>query len=206
MVLISILVMACVLGAEALARARDARKPDNGRNRCAQKRASAASPRRKTPLPQLGIAATQLRPRKMARSMPPMLRLALLCHLSVAVEGADRAATNLACLVKYPEEVFLDLTGAITTALPKGIPQADALGVCGAGSSLLHNNLGGMGNIAGPQSADSQLPDACVGKKQDDACSTAMGALAPSTQSPRGRPASPCTSPRVRSHRKRHRP
>merc|ERR1719424_1678927 len=39
---------------------------------------------------------------------------------------------------------------------------------------MLHNNLGGMGNVSGPQSADSQLPDACVGKKQDDACSTAM--------------------------------
>ena len=142
----------------------------------------------------------------MARGMHSMLRLALLCHLSVAVEGADRMATNVVCLVKYPEEVFLDLTGAITTALPKRIPQADALGVCGAGSSFLHNNLGGRGDISGPSDTDSQLPGACVGKKQDDACSTAMGALAPSTQSPRGRPASPCTSPRVRSLRERHRP
>ena len=115
----------------------------------------------------------------MARGMHSMLRLALLCHLSVAVEGADRIATNVACLVKYPEEVFLDLTGAITTALPKRIPQADALGVCGAGSSFLHNNLGGRGDISGPSDTDSQLPGACVGKKQDDACSTAMGAFGP---------------------------
>ena len=56
-----------------------------------------------------------------------LLRVALLCQLFVSVAGADRAATNVVCLMKYPEEVFLDLTGARTTALPKGIPQADAL-------------------------------------------------------------------------------
>ena len=131
-VLISILVMACVLGAEALARARDARKPDDGRNRCAQKRASAASPRQKTPLPQLGCATTQLRPRKMARGMHSMLRLALLCHLSVAVEGADRAATNLVCLTDEPGQVYLSFAGASATAFPEEIPQADALSVAQA--------------------------------------------------------------------------
>ena len=120
----------------------------------------------------------------MARGMHSMLRLALLCHLSVA--GAVRLATNVACLPYEANEVFLDLSGARAAAFPKGIPQADALGACGAGASLLHNNLGGMGNIAGPQSADSQLPDACVGKKQDDACSTAMGALAPKHAEPQG--------------------
>ena len=72
MAVISILVVACVLGAEALACTRDARKSDGGRNQCALGRASAASPRQKTSLPQLRRAATQLRP------------VAMLCLVSVA--------------------------------------------------------------------------------------------------------------------------
>ena len=81
MAVISILVVACVWGVEALARARDARKPDDGRNRCAQGRASAASPRQKTSLPQLGRATTQLRP------------VVMLCLMSAA--SAVPLATNV---------------------------------------------------------------------------------------------------------------
>jgi hypothetical protein len=46
----------------------------------------------------------------MARGMHSMLRLALLCHLSVAVEGANRKATNIACLVEEEDEVYLNFT------------------------------------------------------------------------------------------------
>ena len=67
--LISFLVVVCYLVAQALARARDARKPGDGRNRCAQGRASAALPRQKASLPRLGGAATPLRP------------MLVLCHL-----------------------------------------------------------------------------------------------------------------------------
>ena len=62
----------------------------------------------------------------MARGTHSMLRLALLCHLSVA--GAVRLATNVACLPYEANEVFLDLSGARATAFPIGVPQADALG------------------------------------------------------------------------------
>ena len=53
--------------------------------------------------------------------MHSMLRLALLCHLSVA--GAVRLATNVACLPYRSDEVFLDLSGAIAAAFLEGIPQ-----------------------------------------------------------------------------------
>ena len=53
-----------------------------------------------------------------------MLRLALLCHLSVA--GANvRLATNIECLAEISEEVFLDLSGARTAAFLEGMPSAD---------------------------------------------------------------------------------
>ena len=124
----------------------------------------------------------------MARGTHSMLRLALLCHLSVA--GAVRLATNVACLQVVAEEVFLNLTGARATAFPKSFPQADALsGVCGADSEMLHNNLGGQGgkgkNELSKLNDKGNYPN-CQGKQKNDACSTAMGALAPSTQSPEG--------------------
>ena len=58
--------------------------------------------------------------------MPPgansMLRLALLCHLSVA--GANvRLATNVACLPYRSDEIFLDLSGARAATFLEGIPQ-----------------------------------------------------------------------------------
>ena len=99
MAVISILVVACVLGAEALARARDARKPDDERNRCAQGRASAAPPRQKTSLPQLGRAAAQ--------QLRPVVMLWL-----ASVASADRLATNVECLPARYDEVFLDFSGA----------------------------------------------------------------------------------------------
>ena len=44
-----------------------------------------------------------------------LLRVALLCLVSVA--SADvRLATNIECLEKIDNEVFLDLSGARTTA------------------------------------------------------------------------------------------
>ena len=99
MAVISILVVACVLGAEALARARDSRKPDDERNRCAQGRASAAPPRQKTSLPQLGRAAAQ--------QLRPVVMLWL-----ASVASADRLATNVECLPARYDEVFLDFSGA----------------------------------------------------------------------------------------------
>ena len=95
--LISFLVVACFLGAQALERARDTPKPGDGRNRCAQGRARAASPQQKTSLPQLGRAITQLR------------SVLMLCLVSAA--SAVRLATNVACLPYEAEEVFLDFSG-----------------------------------------------------------------------------------------------
>ena len=101
---ISLLVVACVLGA------RDARKrPNGGRSRCAQGRASAASPQQKTPLPRPGYATTQLRP------------VVILCLVSAA--SAARLATNVACLPYRSDEVFLDLSGARAAAFLEGVPQ-----------------------------------------------------------------------------------
>ena len=97
--LISFLVVACFLGAQALARARDARKPGDGRNRCARGRASAASPRQKTSLRQLGGATARLRP------------VLVLCHLS-AVSAQQRLATNVQCLPIRSDEALLDFSGA----------------------------------------------------------------------------------------------
>ena len=133
MVVISILVVACVLCAEALARARVAPKPDSGRSQCAQEQASAASPRQqKTSVPQLGrAAAAQLRP------------VLMLCLVSAT--SAVRLATNVACLPYEANEVFLDLSGARATAFPKGIPQADALGRLWRRLDLAAQQLGRAG-------------------------------------------------------------
>ena len=90
---ISLLVVACVLGA------RDAwKQPNGGRSRCAQGRASAASRRQKTPLPLLGHAITQLR------------SMVILCLVSAA--SAVRLATNVACLPRRSDEALLDFSGA----------------------------------------------------------------------------------------------
>ena len=56
--------------------------------------------------------------------------------------------------------------------------------LCGAGSTLLHNNLGGEGGKDGNDA--SELSPECDGKTQSDDCSKAMGAFNPSTQSPKG--------------------
>ena len=114
--LISFLVVACFLGAQALARARDARKPGDGRNRFAQGRASAASPRQKTSL-RLGGAAAPLRP------------VLVLCLVSAA--SAVRLATNLACLPYEAEEVFLDFSGVRAChSSQKGFPCVDVVWAC----------------------------------------------------------------------------
>ena len=60
----------------------------------------------------------------MAPGANSMLRLALLCHLSVA--GANvRLATNIECLPYggRSDEIFLNLAGARTAAFLEGIPQ-----------------------------------------------------------------------------------
>ena len=44
-----------------------------------------------------------------------LLRVALLCHLFVSVAGADRVATNVACLPNEPGQVFTILAGASAT-------------------------------------------------------------------------------------------
>ena len=63
-----------------------------------------------------------------------------------------------------------------------GFPSTDVVGrVCGAGSTLLHNNLGGQGGKGGN---DPSLLSECENKTQSDDCSKAMGELAPMTQSP----------------------
>ena len=56
--------------------------------------------------------------------------------------------------------------------------------LCGAGSTLLHNNLGGEGGQDGDD-ASGLLPE-CDGKTQSDDCSQAMGALAPARRVPKG--------------------
>ena len=50
-----------------------------------------------------------------------LLRVALLCHLSVV--GAVRLATNVACLPYRSDEIFLDLSGARAATFLEGIPQ-----------------------------------------------------------------------------------
>ena len=53
-----------------------------------------------------------------------LLRVALLCLVSVA--SADvRLATNIECLEKIDNEVFLNLSGARTAAFLEGMPSAD---------------------------------------------------------------------------------
>ena len=82
----------------------------------------------------------------------------------------------------------------------RGFPSTDVVGVlCGAGSTLLHNNLGGK---AGRDANDPSLLPMCQGKTQSDDCAKAMGELAPITQIPRGvSPAQPTVrlSSRVQS-------
>ena len=53
-----------------------------------------------------------------------LLRVALLCLVSVA--SADvRLATNIECLEKIDNEVFLDLLGARTAAFLEAMPSAN---------------------------------------------------------------------------------
>ena len=54
-----------------------------------------------------------------------LLRVALLCLVSVASQPTFRLATNIECLEKIDNEVFLDLSGARTAAFLEGIPSAD---------------------------------------------------------------------------------
>ncbi len=70
----------------------------------------------------------------------------------------------------------------------KGFPRLTRSGVCGAGSEMLHNNLGGQGGKGKEELSKLDITHypLCQGKKKNDPCSTAMGALAPSTQSPEG--------------------
>ena len=58
------------------------------------------------------------------RFLMALLRVALLCLVSVA--SADvRLATNIECLEKIDNEVFLDLSGARTAAFLEGMPSAN---------------------------------------------------------------------------------
>ena len=70
----------------------------------------------------------------------------------------------------------------------QGFPRLTRSGVCGAGSTFLHNNLGGQQGkgMEDPSLLSIVHYPLCQGKKQNDPCSTAMGALATSTQSPQG--------------------
>ena len=96
---ISLLVVACVLGArDACKQPRKEPVRPGGRSRCAQGRASAASRRQKTPSPRLGHAITQLR------------SMVILCLVSAA--SAVRLATNVACLPHRSDEALLDFSGA----------------------------------------------------------------------------------------------
>ena len=74
---------------------------------------------------------------------------------------------------------------------------------------MLHNNLGGWGCERIPDnngydatvkkcSSVASLVPGCEGKKQNDACSTKLGVLAPNSHAecPKARPASPPTSSR----------
>ena len=124
-----------------------------------------------------------------------MLRLALLCHLSAV--SAIKLAENVDCLPKRDDELLVDFSI----------------------SELLHNNLGGVAGAycvaTGGEcvTTPSQLGDVgvntypgCAGKTVQDSCYTGMGALAPNQRSPRWDwPASPSTSSRVHSFRKRPR-
>ena len=71
-------------------------------------------------------------------------------------------------------------------SVPTRDSPALTLGVSvGAGSTLLHNNLGGQGDDEDDAESPSQVPG-CEGLTKTDDCSQAMGALALSTQSPEG--------------------
>ena len=152
--------------------------------RCARPRATAvplANPRRCRPSFQArGLSACA---GVSGGGMHSMLRLALLCHLSVA--GAVRLANNVECLPSEANEVFLDLSGARATAFPKGISQLTAR-LWRTDSELLHNNLGNQGG-RDAYITDSKVPG-CEGRTQGDVCSQAMGALAPAPRPRRGQP------------------
>ena len=95
---ISLLVVACVLGArDARKQPTTRRQPPGGRSRCAQGRASAASPRQRASLRQLGGATARLRP------------VLVLCHLSAV---SSELATNVACVPYKQNEALLDFSGA----------------------------------------------------------------------------------------------
>ena len=115
---ISLLVVACVLGArDACKQPRKEPVRPGGRSRCAQGRASAASRRQKTPSPRLGHAITQLR------------SMVILCLVSAA--SAVRLATNVACLPYEAEEVFLDFSGVRAChSSQKGFPSVDVVWAC----------------------------------------------------------------------------
>ena len=103
---ISLLVVACVLGArDARKQPTTRRQPPGGRSRCAQGRASAASPRQRASLRQLGGATARLRP------------VLVLCHLS-AVSAQQRLATNVQCLPIRSDEALLDFSGAKPQRFP----------------------------------------------------------------------------------------
>ena len=80
----------------------------------------------------------------------------------------------------------------------RGCPALTSGVLCGAGATLLHNNLGGQGSgdddhANSPSGLPASHVPGCVGKMKTDDCSKAMGALALSTQSPEGLgPTSPC--------------
>ena len=130
--------------------------------------------------------------------MHSMLRLALLCHLSVA--GAVRLAKNVECLPFNENEVFLDLSGARATAFPKGISQLTA---------RLWRRLGVAAQQFGQPGWEGRVRHGFEGARLrgQDARRRVLsgyGCVGPGTQAPKGS-ASPCTGSRVRSLWKRHR-
>ena len=168
--------------------------------RCARPRATAvplANPRRCRP-------SFQARGLSACAGVTPcggthsMLRLALLCHLSVA--GALRLANNLECLPYEANEVFLDLSGARATAFPKGISQLTA---------RLWRRLGVAAQQFGQPGWEGRVYHGFEGARLrgQDARRRVLdgyGCVGPGTQAPKGS-ASPCTGSRVRSLWKRHR-
>ena len=130
--------------------------------------------------------------------MHSMLRLALLCHLSVA--GAVRLAKNVECLPFNQNEVFLDLSGARATAFPKGISQLTA---------RLWRRLGVAAQQFGQPGWEGRVYHGFEGARLQGQAArrrvlSGYGCVGPGTQAPKGS-ASPCTGSRVRSLWKRHR-
>ena len=54
-----------------------------------------------------------------------LLRVALLCLVSVASADLVRLATNIECVVPNDAEVFLNFSGARIAAFLEGMPSAD---------------------------------------------------------------------------------